>query len=94
MTELISVTYCKSSSTRDVNRGMPQRCKMNPDVVLIECELVYLCYSSSFMSAIEVLYMNFSVSEYVNNHGLNCLSKIPQPYCQTGAVKWQYGNWK
>lgn len=69
--------------------GMPQRCKMNPDVMFIECGLVYVT-----PTAIEVLDMNFSVSEYMNNHGLNCLSKIPQPYCQTGAVKWQYGNWK
>lgn len=59
MTELISAAYCKSSGTRHVKRGMPQRCYMSHNVVLIECELVYLCYSSSFMSAVEDLDMTF-----------------------------------
>lgn len=59
MTELFSVAYCKASGTRYVKHGMPQKSKMNHDVMLIVCELVCLCYSSSFMSAVEDLDVTF-----------------------------------
>lgn len=59
MTELFSVAYCKASGTRYVKHGMPQKSKMNHDVMLIGCELVCLFYSSSFMSAAEDLDVTF-----------------------------------
>lgn len=48
-----------SLQAQDVKRGMPQRCTVSHDIMLIECELVYLCYSSSFISAVEDLDLTF-----------------------------------
>jgi len=59
MAELISVAYYKSSGTGFVKSDMPQRGERNPDVMFVESEFVYLCCSSSFMSAAEVLDMSF-----------------------------------
>lgn len=59
MAELISAAYCKSSGTRFAKCDTPQRCKENPHVTFVESEYVYLCYSNSFMSAVEVLDMSF-----------------------------------
>lgn len=69
-------------------------CHKGAKWILMSCSLNVDLYIYVTPTEIEILDMNFSVSENMNNHVLNCLSKIPQPYCQTGAVKWQYGNWK